>query len=203
MRQVKPPRWPRAHERESMSVEIARHFFTVAEYERMGEAGIFKEGDRVELIAGEIVEMSPIGMRHASCVARLTQLLGQALQGRAIVWVQNPVRLDDFSEPQPDVAVLKPRADFYGQALPTPDDVLLLIEVSDTTLEYDRQIKVPLYARALVPEVWIVNLAGERIETYAELEGDAYRMTGQAVRSEEIQAHDIPGLSINVSDVLG
>jgi Uma2 family endonuclease len=186
-----------------MSVEIARHFFTVAEYERMGEAGIFPDGKRVELIAGEIVEMSPIGIRHAACVARLTQFLIQSLQGRAVVWVQNPVRLDDFSEPQPDVAVLKPRADYYGQSLPTPEDVLLVIEVSDTTLEYDRQIKVPLYAGAGVPEVWIINLADEQVETYADPAGGAYQTTGRAARGEEIRAHDVPNLSVSVSDVLG
>jgi Uma2 family endonuclease len=186
-----------------MSVEIAKHFFTVAEYERMSEVGIFKDADRVELIEGEIVEMSPIGKRHAACVARLTQFLIQSLQGRAVVWVQNPVRLDDFSEPQPDVAVLKPRADFYGQALPTPEDVLLLIEVSDTTLEYDRQIKVPLCARAGIPEVWIVNLADERIETYAELAGGAYQTSANAARGEEVQARGVASLRLSVAEVLG
>src|SRR5919206_2831256 len=103
-----------------MSVQIAKHWFTVAEYERMGEAGIFSADDRVELIEGEIVEMSPIGKRHAACVNRLNKLLGQAVGASTIVSVQNPIRLDDYSEPQPDVALLKPRADFYEQSLPTP-----------------------------------------------------------------------------------
>jgi len=186
-----------------MSVQIARHFFTVAEYERMGKAGIFSEGKRVELIEGEIVEMSPIGKRHAACVARLTQFLSQMLQGRVVVWVQNPILLNDYSEPQPDVTVLKARADFYGQALPTPEDVLLVIEVSDSTLEYDRQIKVPLYARAGVPEVWIVNLADERIETYADPEGGAYVTTASAGRGEEVGARGVASLRLSVAEVLG
>src|SRR5687767_15230062 len=118
--------------REATSVEVTRHSFTVAEYRRMGEAGIFSEDDRVELIGGEVVEMSPIGKRHAACVGRLTQLITLRLRLSAFVWAQNPVQLDDYSEPQPDLAILKPRADFYGQSLPTPADVLLVIEVSDS-----------------------------------------------------------------------
>jgi Uma2 family endonuclease len=186
-----------------MSVQVARHSFTVAQYERMGEAGILSENDRVELIEGEIVEMSPIGERHAACVGRLTQVLSLLFQRQAILWIQNPIRLDDYSEPQPDVSVLKPRADFYGQALPTPADVLLIIEVSDSTLEYDRQIKVPLYARAGVPEVWIVNLADERIETYADPAAGAYQMTAVAGRGEEVRAQGLASLRLSVAEVLG
>src|SRR5215216_3171381 len=124
------------------AVQVTRHRFTVAEYERMGEIGIFSEDERVELVCGEIIEMSPIGERHAACVGLLTQLITLLLQRSAIVWVQNPIRLDDHSEPQPDVAVLKPRADFYRHAHPGPEDILLVIEVSDTTPEYDRRVKV-------------------------------------------------------------
>jgi Uma2 family endonuclease len=186
-----------------MSVEVARHSFTVAQYERMGEAGILSENDRVELIEGEIVEMSPIGERHAACVGRLTQILSLLFQRQAILWIQNPIRLNDYSEPQPDVAVLKPRADFYGKALPTPADVLLVIEVSDSTLEYDRQIKVPLYARAGVPEVWVVNLADERIETYADSVSGAYRTTASAGRGDEVRAHGVASLRLSVEEVIG
>lgn len=186
-----------------MSVQIARHFFTVAEYERMGEAGIFPEGERVELIEGEIVEMSPIGERHAACVGRLAQFLILLFQRQAIVWIQNPIRLNDYSEPQPDVALLKPRPDFYAQALPTPEDVLLVIEVSDSTLEYDRQIKAPMYARAGVAEVWIVNLADELIETYADATGGEYQTTASAVRGEEVQARSVASLRLSVAEVLG
>src|SRR5688572_13415266 len=122
-------------------VQVNRHSFTVAEYERMGRFGIFSEDERVELVCGEIIKMSPIGERHAACVDFLTQLITLRLRHSAIVRVQNPVQLDDYSEPQPDIAVLKPRDDFYNGAHPRPEDVLLVIEVSDTTLEYDRKLK--------------------------------------------------------------
>lgn len=185
-----------------MSVQIARHWFTVTEHERLGEAGIFSADDHVELIEGEIVELSPIGKRHAACVGRLTRTLTLLLQSKAIIWVQNPIRINDFSEAQPDVAVLKLRADFYEQALPTPADVLLVIEVSDTTLEYDRQIKLPLYARAGVPEVWLINLTDERIEIYAGPSGEGYRITDSATRGDEAQAHTIADLRLAVAAIL-
>jgi Uma2 family endonuclease len=186
-----------------MSVQIARHCFTVAEYERMGAAGIFSADERVELIEGEIVEMSPIGKRHAACVARLTQLLGPPSQGRAILWVQNPVRLNDYSEPQPDVALLRPRADFYEQSLPGPSDVLLVVEVADTTLEYDRQIKLPLYARAGIPEAWLVNLPEERIEVYSDPAGGEYQTVRSYARGKRLQSHTLAALRVSVSKALG
>jgi Uma2 family endonuclease len=186
-----------------MSVQVAKHSFTVAEYERMGEAGIFSEEDRVELIEGEIVEMSPIGERHAACVDALSEMLREKLQRSVNIRTQNPVRLGEHSEPQPDIAILKRREDFYRNAHPTPEDVLLIIEVSDTTLEYDRQIKTPMYARALVPEVWIVNLMDERIETYRAPSGDAYQTTASAGRGEEVEARGVAGLRLSVAELLG
>jgi Uma2 family endonuclease len=184
-----------------MSVQVAK--FTVEQYERMIEAGVFPPEYRAELIDGEIIEMSPIGSRHAACVGRLTQMLSLLLQREAIVWVQNPIRLDDRSEPEPDICVLKPRADFYGESLPTPADVLLVVEVSETTLDYDRRTKVPLYARAGVPEVWIVNLTGERIETYADAAGDVYQLKSDAGRGDEVRARSVAGLRLSVAEVLG
>jgi Uma2 family endonuclease len=186
-----------------MSVQIARHWFTVAEYDRMGETGIFSEDDRVELIEGEIFEMSPIGKRHASCVGRLTNLFARLLAEKAIVWVQNPIVLNDYSEPQPDIALLKPRDDFYERSLPTPADAMLLVEVSDTTLEYDRQIKVPLYARAGIAEVWIIDLADEQVEIYARPANGAYQSRGQAGRGETINSPDTFNLTLTVDDILG
>jgi Uma2 family endonuclease len=186
-----------------MSVQIEKRTFTVAEYERMGEAGILSENDRVELIEGEIIEMSPIGKRHAACVGRLNRALTLLLQHVALVWTQNPIWLSDDSEPQPDIVVLKLRDDFYENSLPTPDDVLLLIEVSDTTLEYDRQIKLPLYARAGVPEVWIVNLVEEVVETYSQPSGDSYRSTGRFARGEFVQSSVVEALRVEASAVLG
>jgi Uma2 family endonuclease len=186
-----------------MSVRIARHTFTVAEYRRMGETGILTENDRVELIEGEIVKMSPIGKRHAACVGWLNRTLTLLLQHVALVWSQNPLELDDYSEPQPDVVVLKPREDFYRNARPKPEDVLLVIEVSDSTLAYDRQIKTPLYARAGVPEVWIVNLSEERVETFAEPSDGVYGLTASYSRDEEVQSSALCDLKLAVSDILG
>lgn len=186
-----------------MSVQIEKRTFTVAEYERMGEAGILSENDRVELVEGEIINMSPIGERHAACVARLTRFLTLSLQDIALVWAQNPIRLSDYSEPQPDVALLRARDDFYGNSLPTPDDVLLLIEVSDSTLEYDRQIKLPLYARAGVPEVWIINLVEGVIETYSQPSGDSYLAAKPFARGEVVQSSAVGALRVEASAVLG
>ena len=184
-----------------MSVQLAK--FTVGQYHLMIEAGVFPPEYRAELIEGEIIEMSPIGPRHASCVGRLTQMLALLLQRQAIVWVQNPLQLDDLSEPEPDICVLRPRADFYAESLPTPADALLVIEVSEATLDYDRTKKLPLYARAGVPEVWIVNLTDGRIETHAEPAGGAYRLAGVANRGEELRSRGVADLSLDVSAVLG
>lgn len=191
-----------------MSVEVAKttftlHSFTVEEYGRMGEAGVFSPDVRVELIEGEIVEMSPIGNRHAACVDVMAEMLREALGRSVIIRVQNPIVLDDYSEPQPDIAVLKRRDDFYRHAHPRPDDVLLVIEVSDSTLEYDRQIKVPLYARAGISEVWIVNINDERVETFADVSGGAYQMTGSVSRGEEVQSRSLAALRISVSEIFG
>jgi Uma2 family endonuclease len=188
---------------ETMSVQIVKRSFTVAEYRRMVEAGILSENDRVELIDGEVFEMSPIGEPHAACVGRLTQTITLLLLRSAIVWVQNPIVLNDYSEPQPDVAVLKPRADFYGQAHPRPADVWLVIEVSDTTLEYDRKVKVPLYARAGITEMWVVNLPEERIEVYAHPTGGVYQTITSYGRGEKVQSRSLAALRVNVAEVLG
>jgi Uma2 family endonuclease len=186
-----------------MSLSIARHYFTVAEFERMGEAGIFTKDSRLELIEGEIVEMSPIGSRHAACVKFLSRFLNAAVGDKALISTQDPIQLDDYSEPQPDVALLRLRDDFYQHAHPTPADVLLIIEVADTTVEYDRLVKVPLYAKAGIKEVWLVNLPGEQIEIYAEPASGAYQITKQLKRGEEAQAHSIPDLVVSADTVLG
>jgi Uma2 family endonuclease len=186
-----------------MSVQVVKRSFTVAEYRRMVEAGILSEADRVELIDGEVFEMSPIGKRHAACVGLLTRVLTLLLQHVALVWVQNPIRLDNYSEPQPDLVVLKLRPDFYRDSLPTPEDVLLVVEVSDTTLDYDRKIKVPLYARAGIPETWIVNLPEERVEVYADTVGGAYRTVNSYSRGDELQSSALAPLRVSVADILG
>lgn len=169
----------------------------------MAAAGVLSEDDRVELVEGEVIEMSPIGSRHAACVGRLTKLLERLAGDRAIVWVQNPVRINDYSEPVPDVALLKRRDDFYAQGKPGPADVLLLVEVADSTLGYDRQVKVPLYARAAVPEVWVVNLPGEVIEVYARPGGGEYQETRLVGRGESLTAAAVAGLTLDAAAALG
>lgn len=185
-----------------MSVEIARHSFTVDEFERMGAAGIFHPDDRLELIEGEIVEMPPIGPPHAGAVAYLSKLLNRRFDDLVVI-VQSPIRLGDFSEPQPDVALLRWRDDFYRSAHPTPADVLLVIEVADSTVETDRKVKIPLYARAGIPESWLVNIPDERIEIYSEPSGDSYRRAEHFGRGASARSHTVAGLDAAVGDVLG
>ena len=151
-----------------MPVWTTRRRFTVEEYHRMVHAGIFQEDDRIELLEGEVVEMTPIGSRHSGCVNRLTRLLSERSSGRALVSVQNPIRLAEHSEPQPDVALLTPRPDYYGNSHPEPGDILLLIEVTETSESYDRAVKVPLYARYGVQEVWLVDLAEDVVVVYRQ-----------------------------------
>ena len=185
-----------------MSVQVTRRLFTVAEYNRMGEAGILEDA-RVELIEGQVVDISPAGRRHAACVGRLTNLFGKLLADKAIVWVQNPIVLNDYAEPQPDVALLRRRDDFYERSLPAPGDVLLIVEVADTTLEYDRQVKVPLYARSAVPEVWVVNLPDEQVEVYTRPASGAHQDVRRYARGEAINSAAVAGLTVAVDEILG
>lgn len=178
-----------------------RRRFTADEYRRMAEAGILAEDERIELIAGEIVEMSPIGVRHADCVIALTNLLG-ALVGREVSSsVQNPIRLATDGEPQPDLALL--RQGRYRQALPTADDVLLLIEVADSSRDYDRKVKLPLYAAAGIAEVWLVDLVAETIERYTEPRDGRYSRLVVAGRGATSTSIVLPALAIPVDDILG
>ena len=157
-----------------MTVQVLKRRFTVDEFRRMGETGILGEDDRVELIDGEILTMTPIGPRHASCVRRLVAVLSPLVGTSAIVDVQNPLRLGEHAEPQPDVVLLKPRPDYYRQSHPGPRDVLLVIEVADTSAEYDRAVKVPQYARAHIAELWLVTLSEGIIEIYRQPAGGEY-----------------------------
>jgi Uma2 family endonuclease len=180
---------------------VRRRRFTAEEYHRMGEAGILRRDERVELIYGEVVEMNPIGSRHAACVRELNWLLGRQLGDEFRVDVQNPVRLDQGLEPQPDLAVVRAR-DYRG-SLPTPEDVLLLIEVADTSPAYDRSVKLPMYAEAGIREVWIVDLMGQSIERHTGVFGEGYRSTMRAGRSEGLQSEALPEVSLRTDDVLG
>lgn len=182
------------------SAAPAPHRFTVDEYHRMAELGLWGEDDQIELVEGEIIDMSPIGPRHAACVRRLNDRLSQRVRERATLGVQDPVRLSDLSEPQPDIAVLRHRSDYYADAHPGPGDVLLLIEVADTSVAFDRGTKVPLYARAGVPGVWLVDLDGEAVEVFEGPGRNGYTETRRAHRGEGL---DVAGVTVAVDDILG
>jgi Uma2 family endonuclease len=186
-----------------MSRQLAKRWITVDEYERMGEAGIFHPDDRLELLEGSVYEMLPISPPHAASVTYLSMLLHRLYPHVFIISTQHPIRLNDFSEPQPDIALLKWRDDFYRHAHPTPADVLLVIEVADSTVESDRLYKMPLYAKAEIPEMWLVNLPDEKIELYAEPDNGIYKVTKNFVRGEQAQAQSIADLKVLVADVLG
>ena len=186
-----------------MAVQLLRRVFTVEEYHRIANAGILREDDRVELLEGEIVEMTPIGSRHAACVDRLNSLFVRGLGQRGIVRVQSPVRLGERSELQPDLALLRVRPDFYAQAHPGPTDILLLVEVAETSTEVDREVKVPLYARAGIREVWLVDLAGGCVEIYREPAPASYQQVQRVRRGQRLSPHAVPDLELAMDDVLG
>ncbi|MFL6253437.1 MAG: Uma2 family endonuclease [Pyrinomonadaceae bacterium] len=186
-----------------MSAEIARYSFTAEEFQRMGVAGIFRQGARLELIEGEIIEMSPIGSLHAACVNFLSMLLNRLFGESHIIATQNPIRLSDFSEPQPDISLLRRRGDYYRGKLPTPADVLLVIEVADTTVVKDKTIKIPLYARAGIAEAWLVNIPEERVEIYSDPTGGFYQRIEVFGRGTEARSHTLDGLGVSVSELLG
>jgi Uma2 family endonuclease len=175
----------------------------VAEYHRMGEVGILTEGDRVELIEGQLVALAPIGSDHAGTSNALTRRLVQTVGDRGVVAVGNPVQLDDLSEPQPDFSVLKPRDDDYRRATPRPDEVLLLIEVANSSLAYDRNVKRSLYARHGIPEFWIVNLVAGEVEVCRLPLGEQYQSVLCVGRDGVLEPQLLPGVTIPVAALLG
>ena len=169
------------------------------EYYRMADAGLFRADDRLELVEGEIIDKAPIGSRHAACVNRLNRLLSARLGERAIVSVQSPVRLSDLSEPQPDVAVLAPRDDFYAGGHPGPSEVLLVVEVADTTAGWDRGVKMPLYGRAGVAEAWLVDLAAGAVDVFSAPGPDGYGDARHASGGEQLA---VAGATVGVDEIL-
>ena len=182
---------------------VTRRPITVEEYHRMGDAGILTEDDRVELIEGELVAMSPIGSDHSGAVNALNRMLVMAVGNRGVVAVQNPVILDGHSEPQPDFAVLRYRSDDYRRATPRPEDVLLVVEVANSSLHYDRAVKRPLYARRGIPEYWIVNVQAGEIEVCRTPVGDTYESVSLVGRGEVLEPSLLPGVTIPVNALLG
>ena len=186
-----------------MQVEVTKKLFTVDEYYRMAEAGILGPEDRVELIDGEIIQMSPIGTRHAGSVNRATDLFSRSLAGRAVVSVQNPIQLNNYTEPEPDVLLLKPRADYYAAKKVWAEDALLIVEVADTTLRYDRDTKVPRYAAAGVPEVWIENLPGDALLVYRDPAANGYSVSLTLHRGDSVSPIAFPEVLFKVEELLG
>ncbi|MCC7104872.1 MAG: Uma2 family endonuclease [Chloroflexi bacterium] len=180
-----------------------RRLFTVDEYVQMGAVGILGEDDRVELVEGEVFRMPPIGSRHAACVERVRRRLERGAVGQLDVRVQNPIRLDDFSEPVPDVVIVQPRADFYAARHPGPRDVFLVIEVSDTSAGYDRSKKAALYGRAGIPEMWLLDLTRGLIEVRTFPGPAGYQNLHVLRRGDTLAPLALPELVIDGAELLG
>ncbi len=185
-----------------MSARRVPHRFSVPEYERMIELGLLTEDDRVELLRGEIVAKMPIGDPHIGCVNRLNRFLQLGARERAIISVQDPIRLAD-SEPEPDVSLLVPRDDFYASGKAGPADIMLLIEVADASLEDDREVKRPLYAENGIAEFWIVNLVDRCVEVHRQPRPDGtYADTRTIPPGESVEITALPGLTLPVAEIL-
>jgi Uma2 family endonuclease len=185
-----------------MSTQPSRRPFNVAEYDQMVATGILRDDDRVELIEGEIIAMSPIGPRHAACVRRLTDELSRLLAGRSQVSVQCPVAIPDWSEPNPDLALLVPRADFYVDAHPLPRQVQVLIEVADSSFAYDTQVKALMYAKAGIRELWVVDLNANRVLVHARPRGGRYSVVRPHASGDHFTSQRFPGVKFMVRNLL-
>ncbi|MGH2351997.1 MAG: Uma2 family endonuclease [Chloroflexota bacterium] len=186
-----------------MVAQLQRRRFTVEEYYRMAEVGILTPDERLELLEGNIVRVIGNSSRHGAGVIRGNRLFSRSITDQALVSVRNPVRLDKYSEPEPDLALLRPRTDFYAAAHPEPEDVLLVIEVADTSLFTDRQTKVPLYAVAGIPEAWLANLVERVLEVYRQPGRQGYQDVLRLRPSESVSPLAFPDLTISVADLLG
>ena len=175
-----------------MATMLTKKRFTADEYHHMAQVGILAPRDRVELIDGEIVVMSPIGSRHSACVACANRALINAVGEQAIVQPQGSVRLDLFYEPEPDLVLLRPQADFYATRHRTPGDVLLVIEVADSSLAYDRDMKAPIYAMAGIGEYWLADLIANAVWRYSNPERGTYQRVGRYHRGESIAPLELP-----------
>jgi Uma2 family endonuclease len=184
-----------------MSVHAPTYRFSVAEYQKLGEAGIFHEDDRVELLNGEIIIMSPIGYRHATAVRNLNEIFVEACRRRYCIDPQNPFILDDESEPQPDLTLLR-REMHRAERLPEAADVHLIVEVSDTSIGYDRAEKLPAYARNGIAEVWIVNLKDDAIEVYRDPGAEGYATKLRFLRGETLSPLAFGDIEVQVSEAL-
>ena len=186
-----------------MAVQLLKKLFTVEEYHLMTKAGIISDSDRVELIEGEIVQMASIGTRHAGCVRRVARVFSQIPEDRAIFDVQNPIKLSGKTEPQPDLVLLQPRADYYDTAHPMPSEVFLLVEVAESTIDYDRDVKIPIYSRSLIQEVWLFDLVAECLEVYRQPTPNGYSLMQKFWRGEKVSPLAFPQLEVSLDFILG
>lgn len=185
-----------------MAVQTQRKLFTVSDFYKMAEVGILDWDDRVELIHGEILEMSPINSPHAKIVARLTRILNAILGERALVRGQCPIQIDEYSEPEPDVSVVEFQIDEYEDQHPSPEEVYLLIEASDSTLHRDRKLKLPLYAEAAIPEVWILDMKSQIVEVYTNPENGQYQKMIKAQKGDTLHCMSLP-FELEVERIFG
>lgn len=181
-----------------MPVAIRRKRFTADDYQRMGQAGILSEDDRVELIDGEVVAMTPIGPRHNAAVNRATRAMVLAVGDNAIVQVQGSVRLDLYHEPQPDLVLLSPQSDYYASRLPGPSDILLVVEIAESSLEYDREVKARLYAELGIREYWLADLTNALVFCYSAPEGGRYQTLREHRRGDVIAPQTLPDCGVAV-----
>lgn len=181
-----------------MGVVAERKRFTVDEYHKLGQAGVLSESDRIELIEGELIQMPPIGSVHAGVVARLDRAFQASLRQQLMVWTQNPLSLPPLSEPQPDLALVKRRGDDYLGSLPGASDVLLVIEVADTTLAYDRDVKMTLYARHGIPEAWLIDVNAARLEMHRDPGPEGYRTLLRPDRDASVSPLALPDANIDL-----
>ena len=184
-----------------MSVDVVRRLFTAEQFFQMIATGILTKYDHVELLEGEILEMTPIGRSHAACTATLTRIFILGIDGRGIVWSPGTIHLSDRSAPQPDLAVLRPNPRKYRDAYPVPEDVLLLVETSDSSLRRDRELKLPMYARAGIQEYWIVDVQDEVVDGYTSPANLNYASAQTFRRGEFISPAAFPDLAIAVDDI--
>jgi Uma2 family endonuclease len=188
---------------DKMLTEVSKKLFTVDEYHRMGEAGILQESDHVELIDGEIIQMSPMGQSHAARVMRANAFFTESLGRRAVVGIQLPLRLSNWTEPEPDVVVFKPRADFYADKRPTPEDALLVVEIADSSLSYDQKVKLPRFAAAGIREYWIEDLKKGLLLAYRDPVGKEYATALTLHAGDSISPLAFPDVTFQISDLLG
>ena len=185
-----------------MAAENSRRLFNVHEYHRMVDAGILSEDDRVELIRGEILIMSPVGPPHEGAILRASNGLFPIVGNRAILGVRGAIGLDDWDEPQPDIFLLRPRADFYTKAHPGPSEIFLIIEIADSSLDYDRTVKASLYGETGVPEYWVADITNDCVWAYSDIQERHYQTCRQFHRRELMVPQLLPGCPIPVDILL-